>query len=99
MNISKIRENANNLLHTQLFWIQACALGIWLLVIQNFFVGEDTAQLVYVVGGNISADVNGSVDVCNTVDINIESVNGHRNAFYGPNYDGSYDAIHVYTGR
>lgn len=99
MNISKIKRNANNLFHSQLFWIQVCAIGIWLLVIQNFFGGEDTAQRVYVVGGNISADVNGSVDVSNTVDINIESVNGYRNAFYGPSNDGSYDAIHVYTGK
>ncbi len=98
MNISKIKENAIKLFHSQLFWIQVCAIGIWLLVIQNYFGGEDTAQRVYVVGGNIDAKVRGSVDIDNTVDINIESVNGYRNAFYGPSNDGSYDAIHVYTG-
>lgn len=70
-----------------------------MLVIQNYFGREDGAQSVYVVGGNIDADVRGSVDVDNTVDINIESVNGYRNAFYGPSTDGSYDAIHVYTGK
>ena len=69
MNISKIKENANNLFHSQLFWIQVCAIGIWLLVIQNYFGGEDTAQRVYVVGGNIDADVRGSVDVDNTVEV------------------------------
>lgn len=69
MNISKIKENAINLFHSQLYWIQICAVGIWLLVIQNFFGGEDTAQRVYVVGGNIDANVSGSVDVDNTVDI------------------------------
>lgn len=69
MNISKIKENCSKLLHSQLFWVQVCAVGIWLLVIQNFFGGENTAQRVYVVGGNIDANVSGSVDVDNTVDI------------------------------
>ena len=69
MNISKLKENAIILFRAQLFWIQVCAVGIWLLVIQNFFGGEDTAQRVYVVGGNIDANVSGSVDVDNTVDI------------------------------
>lgn len=69
MKISKIKENANNLFHSQLFWIQICAIGIWLLVIQNYFGGEDTAQRVYVVGGNIDAKVRGSVDVDNTVEV------------------------------
>lgn len=69
MNISKIKGNANKLFHSQLFWIQVCAVGIWLLVIQNFFGGEDTVQRAYVVGGNIDADVHGSVDVDNTVEV------------------------------
>lgn len=99
MNFIKIKGNATKLFNAKLFWIQVCAVGIWLLVIQNFFGGEDTAQRVYVVGGNIKSEVRGRVDIDNTVDINIESVNGYRNAFYGPSNDGSYDAIHVYTGR
>lgn len=74
MNISKIKRNAKNLLHSQLFWMQVCAVGIWLLVIQNYFGGEDTAQRVYVVGGNIEADVRGSVDVDNSVEV-VGSVN------------------------
>lgn len=81
MNISKIKENAINLFHSQLFWIQICAVGIWLLVIQNFFGGEDTAQRVYVVGGNIDAEVSGhvdanvsgSVDIDNTVSVEVEN--------------------------
>ena len=81
MNISKIKENAINLFHSQLFWIQVCAVGIWLLVIQNFFGGEDTAQRVYVVGGNIDAEVSGhvdanvsgSVDIANTVSVEVEN--------------------------
>lgn len=81
MNISKIKGNANNLFHSQLFWIQVCAIGIWLLVIQNYFGGEDTAQRVYVVGGSIDAEVSGyvdanvsgSVDVDNTVSVEVEN--------------------------
>lgn len=69
MNLRRIKENANKLVHSQLFWIQVCVVGIWLLVIQNYFGGEDTAQRVYVVGGNIDADVRGSVDVDNTVEV------------------------------
>ena len=81
MNFIKIKEHATKLFNSQLFWIQVCAVGIWLLVIQNFFGGEDTAQRVYVVGGNIDANVSGyvdanvsgSVDVDNTVSVEVEN--------------------------
>ena len=74
------------------------AAGIWMIVLQNFNV-FDNRQDVYVRGGYIDADVSGSVSVDNEVDINISSVNGHGNAFYGPSANGNYDAIHVYDGR
>lgn len=74
------------------------AAGIWMIVLQNFNV-FDNQQDVYVRGGYIDAGVSGSVSVDNEVDINISSVNGHGNAFYGPTDEGTYDAIHVYTGR
>lgn len=99
MDFNRIKENAKIIFNSQLFWIRVCAIGIWLLVIQNYFGGEDTAQRVYVVGGQVDANVSGSVDVDNIVDINVEAVNGYRNAFYGPSIDGAYDAIHVYTGE
>lgn len=67
MNIRKIKESANRLLHSQLFWIKVCAIGIWLLVIQNFF----GVRRVYVVGGRIDADVTGKVDVTGEVDANV----------------------------
>lgn len=69
MKLRNLKQKLQKLFHSQLFWIQVCAVGIWLLVIQNYFVGEDTAQRVYVVGGNIDADVRGSVDVDNTVEV------------------------------
>lgn len=93
MKYSNIKQKLSQLFNSQLFWLQVCAIGIWLLVIQNYFGREGGAQSVYVVGGCIDANVG------NTVDINVESVNGYRNAFYGPSDDGTYDAIHVYTGR
>ena len=99
MKFSNIKKKLSQLFNSQLFWIQVCAIGIWVLVIQNYFGREDGAQSVYVVGGNVDANVRGAVDVDNTVDINVEAVNGYRNAFYGPSNDGSYDAIHVYTGK
>lgn len=81
MKFQNIKEKLSQLFHSQLFWIQVCAVGIWLLVIQNYFGGEDTAQRVYVVGGNIDADVTGSVDanvtgsvdVDNTVSVEVEN--------------------------
>lgn len=81
MNFSNIKEKLSRIFNSQLFWLQVCAVGIWLLVIQNYFGNEDTAQRVYVVGGNIDADVTGhvnanvfgSVDVDNTVSVEVEN--------------------------
>jgi len=79
-------------------------IGIWAIVLQNAGI-IPTKQNVYVKGGYIDADVNGSVDVSgsvsvdNEIDVNISSVNGHGNAFYGPSANGNYDAIHVYDGK
>lgn len=68
--------------------------GIWVLVLQNAgiipkLVGtENGTQTVYVKGGNINADVDGTVDVRgsvsvdNEVDINISSVNGRQAKSY-----------------
>ena len=52
--------------------IAICAI---ILVIQGFGGGT---QSVYVEGGNIDADVSGSVSVDNTVDVNLEEVIGYR---------------------
>lgn len=79
MKFKAIKNKIQKLFRSQLFWIQVCAVGIWLLVIQNYFGSEDTAQRVYVVGGNIDANVSGyvdanvsgSVDVDNTVPVRV----------------------------
>jgi hypothetical protein len=46
------------------------ALGIWVLILQNAIIHKN--QTVYVRGGNIEAEVRGSVNVNNTVDVYIE---------------------------
>lgn len=73
------------------------AIGAWAIVLQNAGV-IPTKQNVKVVN-TIDANVSGSVGIDNTVDINIEAVNGHKSAFYGPSRNGDYDALHVYTGE
>ena len=76
------------------------AVGIWTFVLQNAGI-IPTKQNVYVKGGYVNADINGTLDVNveNEVDVNVSSVNEHSNAFYGPSSNGNYDAIHVYTGN
>lgn len=67
----------------------AIGLGIWVIVLQNAgvipkLVGtENGTQTVYVTGGNINADVNGSVSVDNTVDVNIHEINGYNQVTTG----------------
>jgi hypothetical protein len=67
----------------------AIGLGIWVMVLQNAgvipkLVGtENGTQTVYVTGGNIDADVNGSVSVDNTVDVNIHEINGYNQVTTG----------------
>lgn len=85
----------------------AIGAGIWVLVLQNAgiipkLVGtENGTQTVYVTGGNINADVDGtvdvrgSVDVGNTVDINIHEINGHRNVFFNNPRRGEQNKYYV----
>lgn len=74
------------------------AAGIWMIGLQNSKV-FDNRQDVYVRGGYINAGVSGSVSVDNTVDINIQEINGKNNVFYDNGYDKNYCRIPVYTGR
>ncbi len=65
----------------------AIALGIWVIVLQNAGI-IPTKQNVYVKGGYIDADINGtvdvrgSVDVDNTVSVSIDEVLGHDGKKY-----------------
>lgn len=63
------------------------ALGIWVIVFQLAGVLPST-QKVYVVGGEVAADiknpvnVSGSVNVDNTIDINLAEINGQSDVFF-----------------
>ncbi|HLU84820.1 MAG TPA: hypothetical protein VKZ45_05050 [Vicingaceae bacterium] len=67
----------------------AIGSGVWDLVLQNAGIipklvsTENVTQTVYVTGGNINADVSGSVSVDNTVDINIHEINGYNQVTTG----------------
>ena len=78
--------------------LMAMTIGVWAIVLQNAGI-IPTNQNVKVVntvdtfvnGGNIDADVSGSVSVDNTVDVNIEEVNGYDAQTYGDGLLGVYD--------
>ena len=76
----------------------AIGVGIWVIVLQNAGV-IPTKQNVYVKGGYIDADIDGTVDVSvgNTVDINLSEINGKRNVFYDFGGNGEYVRIPVMT--
>ena len=49
------------------------ALGIWTNVLQNAGIIPSAGKQVYVVGGDIDANVSGEVDVRNTVDVDVQN--------------------------
>lgn len=75
-------------------------LGIWAIVLQNAGIIPSN-QNVYVDGGHLSADVEGdvkvrgSVDVDNTVDMNISQINGHSDVFFNNPKRGDRDKYYV----
>jgi hypothetical protein len=71
-------------------------VGIWILVLQNAGI-IPTKQNVYVKGGNIDADINGSVSIDNQVDVNIDAINGKSNCFYDFGGNGNHVRIPVMT--
>ena len=79
------------------------AIGIWAIVLQNAGV-IPTKQNVYVKGGYIDAEVSGSVNIKNTVDVNgymdvnIDAINGHSMFYDNSSNKGKYFRIPVYTG-
>ncbi len=83
MNIEKIMEKIS--LKAILI---AIGMGIWVMVLQNAGI-VPTKQNVYVSGGYIDADINGTVDVVgkvdidNTVNVNISEINGHNEVTTG----------------
>ena len=78
-------------------WMIIIAIGVWLIVLQNFGVFSDKsggAQSVYVVGGRIDADVSGSVEVDNTVD-----VQGYVSVDGSVELDGGHTSVWVDGGQ
>jgi hypothetical protein len=63
-------------------------IGIWAIVLQNAGI-LPTKQNVYVLGGDIDAaidgsvEVNGKVEIGNTVDVNISEINGNSEVTTG----------------
>ena len=79
------------------------AVGVWLIVLQNFGIFNEKGsaapvRIVNAVGIEGPVTVEGSVEVGNTVDINISEINGYRN-FYDHNYNKVYDRLPVYGGN
>lgn len=66
--------------HNTHLWIVLTCMGVWILVFQN--IGTKETKNVYVVGGEVEAEVSGNVSVDNTVDVNLHEINGYRNCFY-----------------
>ena len=69
--------------------IAVCSI---ILVIQGFGGGT---QDVYVRGGDIDADVSGSVSVDNAVDVNLQYINGQRNVFFNNPSRGDKDKYYL----
>lgn len=80
------------------------ALGIWVIVLQNAGI-IPTKQNVYVKGGYLNAKINdkveieGGVDINSVVDVNLEQINGHSNAFYDFSGNKDYVRIPVYLSN
>jgi hypothetical protein len=77
-------------------------IGIYIIVFQNLGI-IPISQKVLVTGGLV--EISGSIDIGNTVevegslDVNIDAINGNRNAFYDFGGNKNYVRIPVYTGN
>ncbi len=96
-----METNSKNISHKTI--LIAIGAGIWVIVLQNAgiipkLVGtKNGTQTVYVTGGSIDADVNGSVSIDNEVDVNLSAINGKSNAFYDFGGNRNYVRIPVMT--
>ena len=75
-------------------------IGIWMIVLQNaglIPVNQNVKVVNEVrayVRGSVDANVSGNVSIDNTVDINIQEINGKSNVFY-QDRDGAYMVLPV----
>lgn len=89
MEIRKLMTYSEIIKTVGIIVIAICSI---ILVIQGF--GRGT-QDVYVRGGDIDADVSGSVRVNNAVDVNLQYINGHSNVFFNNPRRGQKDQYYV----
>lgn len=87
MNKNKIITNLKHLNNSVTFWVRLATIGIWLIAFHMFFMTEqeDGVQRVYVDGGDIDADVSGTVSVDNvysTVPVEVENTVDVRGSVY-----------------
>lgn len=90
----RIKEIINQMSEPKYWLILAC-IGVWMIVLQNFGVFGERSQTVYVVGGDIDARVRGSVDIDNSVDVNLQYINGRRDVFFNNPRRGDRDKYYV----
>ena len=67
------------------------AIGIWMLVFQNLGVIPVTQNVIV----KNTVDVSGYVGIGNTVDVNLEEINGHSNVFFNNPGRGEKDKYYV----
>ncbi|GHV05558.1 hypothetical protein FACS189416_5340 [Bacteroidia bacterium] len=65
-------------------------IGVWIIVFQNVGIIPTNQHVkivntvdTYVTGGSIDSNISGSVNVDNTVDVNIHEINGHNQVTTG----------------
>lgn len=94
----KIFSSMNKLEIVKLSLLAIIAVCLVIIVIQGF--GEGT-QDVYVLGGDVDANVRGYVSVDNTVNVNVKGVQGRRiGSHRSYTIDGiEYSAIDVYKSN
>lgn len=67
------------------------AVGIWMLVLQNFGIFPSTQD----VRVKNTVDVSGAVDVGNSVDVNLQYINGRSDVFFNNPRRGDKDKYYL----
>lgn len=92
-----LRKKIEAISSKKILLIIAC--GVWAIVLQNAgVIPRVKEQEVYVAGGSVDVDNTVGVNVGNTVDVNLEEINGKSNVFYDFGGNANYVRIPVYTG-
>ena len=107
IDIEKSKKIIVSFFGTTKFWVIICAVGIWVHVFYVISHSKKGVQSVYVEGGDVDANITnrfsldgpirvcGTVDVGNTVDVNIHKINGQRDVFFNNPARGQRDKYYV----